>query len=100
MSYVAFSPKQLEVMRWWLPQKDTAKYDGIICDGAVRSGKTLCMSVSFVSWAMFSFDGMAFAICGKTIRSVRRNVAAPLLSVLRELGFTVEEKLSANLFVP
>ena len=55
MSYVAFSPKQLEVMRWWLPQKDTAKYDGIICDGAVRSGKTLCMSVSFVSWAMFSF---------------------------------------------
>lgn len=99
MSYVAFSPKQLEVMRWWLPQRDTAKYDGIICDGAVRSGKTLCMSVSFVSWAMFSFDGMAFAICGKTIRSVRRNVAAPLLSVLRELGFTVEEKLSANLFV-
>ena len=99
MSDVAFCPKQLEVMRWWLPQRDTAKYDGIICDGAVRSGKTLCMSVSFVSWAMFSFDGMAFAICGKTIRSVRRNVAAPLLSVLRELGFTVEEKLSANLFV-
>lgn len=98
MSYHAFSKKQLDVLSWWSPNRDTSRFDGIICDGAVRSGKTLCMSVSFVSWAMFSFDGGSFALCGKTIRSVRRNVAAPLLTILRELGFTVEEKLSANLF--
>lgn len=98
MSYVPFSAKQLEVMRWWLPDRATAARDGIICDGAVRSGKTLCMSVSFVSWAMFSFRQSAFAICGKTIRSVKRNVVTPLLSVMRSLGFVVEEKLSANLF--
>ncbi len=98
MSYCPFSPKQLDVMSWWSPLRETSRYDGIICDGAVRSGKTLCMSVSFVCWAMFAFDGSSFAICGKTIRSVKRNVAAPLISVLRELGFYVEEKLSYNLF--
>ena len=76
MGYTAFSPKQLDLLSWWLPQRETSKYDGIICDGAVRSGKTLCMSVSFVSWAMFSTDGGSFAICGKTIRSVRRNESA------------------------
>ena len=35
------SPKQRQVMLWW--QKN---YDAIICDGAVRSGKTFCMGVA------------------------------------------------------
>ena len=99
MSFKAFSEKQLDVLSWWSPKRKTSSYDGIICDGAVRSGKTLCMSVSFVSWAMFSFDGGSFAICGKTIRSVKRNVASPLLNILRELGFRVQEKLSSNIFI-
>ena len=99
MSFKAFSEKQLDVLSWWSPKRKTSSYDGIICDGAVRSGKTLCMSVSFISWAMFSFDGGSFAICGKTIRSVKRNVASPLLNILRELGFRVQEKLSSNIFI-
>ncbi len=98
MSFRHFSKKQLDVLTWWSPQRRTARFDGIICDGAVRSGKTLCMSVSFVTWAMAAFSGGSFAVCGKTIRSVKRNVASPLLSILRELGFQVEEKLSGNLF--
>ena len=98
MSFRAFSKKQLDVLSWWSPKRRTSCCDGIICDGAVRSGKTLCMSVSFAAWAVFSFDGGSFALCGKTIRSVRRNVAVPLIGILRETGFTVEEKLSANLF--
>ena len=98
MQYKPFSPKQIKVLNWWCPNSKTADCDGIICDGAVRSGKTLCMSVSFVSWAMFSFNGGSFSICGKTIRSVRRNVVVPLLPILSEIGFTVSEKLSANCF--
>ncbi len=98
MNYANFSPKQLRLLEWWSPRQESARCDGIICDGAVRSGKSLCMSVSFVSWAMYAFQNRDFAICGKTIRSVRRNVAVPLMNVLRELGFRVEEKLSANLF--
>ena len=53
------SPKQLRVMRWW--QRD---YDAVICDGAVRSGKTLCLGVSFLLWAMLCFQGQQFALCG------------------------------------
>ena len=98
MSFVPFSKKQLEVLSWWTPSKPAAKCDGIICDGAVRSGKTLCMSISFISWAMFGFKNTSFALCGKTIKSVKRNVAVPLLNTLRDIGFDVNEKISSNLF--
>ena len=98
MSFVPFSKKQLQVLSWWTPSKLTAKCDGIICDGAVRSGKTLCMSISFVAWAMLRFKNTSFAVCGKTIKSVKRNVAVPLLHALQDIGFDVSEKISSNLF--
>ena len=69
-----FSPKQRRVMRWWCDTSEDRGYDVIICDGAVRSGKTLCMGLSFVCWAMSRFDGRSFALCGKTIGSLRRNL--------------------------
>ena len=43
-----------------------SNYDAIICDGAVRSGKTSIMMWAFVDWAMRDFDGFRFGICGKT----------------------------------
>lgn len=97
MSFKAFSPKQLKVLRWWCKGSGTENYDGIICDGAVRSGKTLCMSVSFVSWAMLAYHGGSFALCGKTIRSVKRNLAVPLIRVLKDIGFEVNDRLSSNI---
>lgn len=96
MKFEAFSPKQLRVLTWWCKNSETAEFDGIICDGAVRSGKTFCMSVSFVAWAMGNFNDTAFALCGKTVTSLRRNVIAPLLPVLRELGFDCREKISGS----
>lgn len=56
-------------------------YDALICDGAVRSGKTVLMSVAFLEWAMHSFENGNFAICGKTVRSAERNILSPLLSM-------------------
>ena len=53
-------------------------YDGIICDGSIRSGKTVAMTVGFVMWAMRRFQGQNFALCGKTIESLRRNVTSNL----------------------
>ena len=94
-----FSPKQRRVMRWWCDSSGDKGYDVIICDGAVRSGKTLCMGLSFVCWAMSRFDGRSFALCGKTIGSLRRNVVLELLPVLRELGLRCQEKRSENLLV-
>lgn len=97
MKYTAFSPKQRMVLNWWCSGSGLEDKDGIICDGAVRSGKTLCMGVSFVTWAMACFSGRSFAICGKTIRSVRRNLAVPLTAALRDIGFGITEKVSLNI---
>ncbi|MBQ1518267.1 MAG: PBSX family phage terminase large subunit [Ruminococcus sp.] len=82
-------------MNWWGDPKYSG-YDAVICDGAVRSGKTLSMSLGFVLWASASFDGGAFAICGKTVTSLRRNVTTPLLPMLRDYGFTCIEKVSRS----
>ena len=87
----------MQVLCWWLPDSPLSSYDAVICDGAVRSGKTLCMSVSFVTWAFSAFGDSSFALCGKTIASLRRNVVTVILPVLRELGFECNEKYSRNL---
>lgn len=95
MKISSFSPKQKLTLNWW-SRPDYSGYDAIICDGAVRSGKTLSMSLGFVFWASSSFSGGTFAMCGKTVTSLRRNVVTPLLATLREIGFVCSEKLSRN----
>ncbi len=95
--YSVFSEKQLTAMSWWHPSSPYSSYDGLICDGAVRSGKTTCMSISFVAWAFYFFNDTSFAICGKTVTSLKRNIVLPLTNALREIGFKCTEKLSQNL---
>ena len=53
-----------------------SNYDVLICDGAVRSGKTSIMMVAFVDWAMRCFNGCRFGICGKTVDSATKNIIA------------------------
>ncbi len=96
-SFQAFSEKQLLALSWWHDSSPYRSYDGLICDGAVRSGKTTCMSISFVAWAFYRFDDTSFAICGKTISSLRRNIITELIPRLRELGFVCRDKLSHNM---
>uniref|UniRef100_UPI003FF115FD PBSX family phage terminase large subunit n=1 Tax=Candidatus Fimivicinus sp. TaxID=3056640 RepID=UPI003FF115FD len=91
-----FSRKQLTVLTWWCQGSPFHSCDCILCDGAVRSGKTMCMSLSFIAWAFYQFSDTSFAICGKTIASLRRNVVQPLLPALRELGFSCTERLTHN----
>ncbi len=99
MKIKRFSPKQKQVMGWWGPKSESRHYDAIICDGAVRSGKTLCMGLSFVCWATACFSGQQFAFCGKSVVSLRRNLVQELTPLLRELGFQCREKRSENLLV-
>ncbi len=40
---IQFSRKQRQVLTWWRQNR----WQAIICDGAVRSGKTFCMGLSF-----------------------------------------------------
>lgn len=54
-----------------------SSYDAIICDGAVRSGKTSIMTVSFVRWAMDNFNGCRFGLCGRTVDSCVKNLVIP-----------------------
>lgn len=94
---MVFSPKQRRVLTWWRPGSPEREKQAIICDGAVRSGKTLCTGLSFFCWAMRSFNGRNFALCGKTIQSVRRNLLEELLPLLENMGFRCEQKASRNL---
>ena len=95
MEFKPFSQKQKLSMLWWA-DKSTARYDGIICDGAVRSGKTVSMALGFILWAMSECNDGAFAVCGKTITSVRRNIITPMLPVWKSWGFKCSEKTSLN----
>lgn len=78
MTFTRLSPKQKIIFKWCY--KDD--YKAIICDGAVRSGKTICMITSFILWAMRKFDGATFGICGKTVRSAERNIIMPLQTIV------------------
>ena len=95
MEFKAFSKKQSLAAGWW-SRRETSGYDAIICDGAVRSGKTTAMSLGFVSWAMTTFHRQSFAICGRTVTALKRNVVKPLVEMLGDLGFTCIEKISKN----
>ena len=70
------SDKQRQILRF--PFMD---YAALICDGAIRTGKTSWMSLSFVLWAMSNFNRKSFAICSKSVGAAERNIIAPLLQV-------------------
>ena len=73
---MALSEKQKMILRF-----PYSNYTSIICDGAVRSGKTSIMSLSFFLWMMGNFNNCAFAFCGKSVGAVERNIVTPLLGI-------------------
>lgn len=77
MTFNDLSKKQEQVFRWCYH----TDYKAIICDGAVRSGKTICMITSFILWAMRMFNDSNFGICGKTVASAERNIIRPLQTI-------------------
>ncbi|MBO4938892.1 MAG: PBSX family phage terminase large subunit [Oscillospiraceae bacterium] len=97
MIYQKFSKRQLLAATWW-NRPAFSKRDAIICDGAVRSGKTVCMVDGFFLWAMCSFDGQNFALCGKTVESLRRNIVLNLQDWLGGV-LSITEKRNENKLV-
>lgn len=98
-AFKPFSVKQKQVLTWWCPNSPVKDKDGIIADGAIRSGKTLCMSLSYVLWAMESFNQQNFGMAGKTIGSFRRNVLFWVKMMLVSRGYSVVDHRSDNLIV-
>ena len=88
MEIKTFSPKQAEILKFAYNDEET-----LICDGAVRSGKTIVMSLSFVLWAMTTFDRCNFAICGKTVSNAERNILRPFQQI-EGMPFTLNYKIS------
>ena len=70
------SPKQKKILAF-----PYTKYEAIICDGAIRAGKTMLMVVAFVDWAMREFNGQRFGICSKTVDSACKNIVSPYLAL-------------------
>ncbi len=66
------SPKQMKILAF-----PHTKYDALICDGAIRSGKTSIMMWAFVKWAMDNFSGQRFGVCGRTVDSCTKNIIVP-----------------------
>lgn len=56
----------------------------------------MTMAVSFILWAFTAFDKQVFAICGKTIESVRRNIVTHLPQWLDGI-VRIQERRSENL---
>ena len=94
-----FSEKQKKVLTWWCKDSPVREKEGIIADGAIRSGKTLCMSLSFVIWAMSTFNMQNLGMAGKTIGSFRRNVLFWLKLMLKSRGYQVSDHRSDNMIV-
>ena len=82
-----FSRKQRQIFTWWADKSPVKDAVGIIADGAIRSGKTVSMSLSYVMWAMSKYDGQNFIMAGKTISSFKRNVLQNLKLMLTSRGY-------------
>lgn len=91
-----FSYKQQLVLSWWYPTSKYSGCDAIICDGAIRSGKSFVMFISFILWSFASFVNQTFAICGKTVTSLNRNLISPMVDYLNTNGFECDFKTSKN----
>ena len=73
---MALGEKQLQILQFRF-----SDYSYLICDGAVRSGKTSLMMVGFVDDAMTRFNGRHFGICGKTVDSATKNIVQPYMAM-------------------
>lgn len=93
MRIETFSKKQMQILKFAFSDEQN-----LICDGAVRSGKTIVMVLGFVFWAMARFDKTYFAICGKTVSSAERNIIKPFMQI-EGLPFTIEYKQTARILV-
>lgn len=92
---MAISRKQKQILAF-----PYTKYDALIADGAIRSGKTTFMMISFVRDAMERFNHQRFGICGKTVDSTVKNIIVPYLSVTGEMErYSIQWKRSDKLLV-
>ena len=89
-----FSRKQRRLLNWWRPGSGYEDRRIVLADGAIRSGKTVAMILSFLLWSLTTFTGQDLIIAGVTSGALKRNVLSPLFAMLETLGIPFEWKRS------
>ena len=86
-NFKPFSEQQRRLIHWWRPMVKTSRNDFVIADGAIRSGKTIAMIISFLTWSQEMFSGESFILAGKTMGALKKNVIRPMLQMLEAWGW-------------
>ena len=60
------SRKQKQAIAWWMPGSGHEHDRIMLADGAIRSGKTISMILSFLLWSLSSFRDADFIVAGVT----------------------------------
>src|SRR5690606_9367800 len=94
-----FSHKQKKVLTWWLPESPYHDYDMIICDGSIRSGKTIAEIDAYITWSQYNFENQNFILAGKSIGALKRNVLKPMFQMLAAKGIPYRYNRSENFIV-
>lgn len=92
----SFSEKQRTLATWWAEGRETSRLEGVIAEGAIRSGKTWSMVLGFLLWSQRRFSGQRFIVAGVTVEALKRNVVAPMGEILRQLGWSWSFNRSEN----
>lgn len=98
-TFKQFSKKQKKLMNWWNPLSPVSNFFMVIADGAVRSGKTIAMIISFLTWSQTNFENETFIIAGKSINSLNRNVIKPMKEIMHAWGWKSDHNRSENYLV-
>ena len=91
-AFQPFSRKQRQLLNWWRPGSGYADRRIVLADGAIRSGKTVAMILSFLLWSLDTFSGRDFILAGVTSGALARNVLGPMTAMLETLGVPAEWK--------
>ena len=91
-----FSRKQKQALCWWMPGSGVEHCRLMMADGAIRSGKTVAMILSFLRWSQATFQDRDFIVAGVTAGALGRNVLRPLFQMLEALDIPWEHRRSAG----
>lgn len=85
-------------MTWWIkgvsPHADKKIF---LADGSIRSGKTVSVIDSFITWSQSEFNHEQFGIAGKSVKAIRQNVLRPMFEILTAKGIPYEYNKSENI---
>lgn len=86
-TFQPFSMQQKKLMTWWHEKSPYKSFDMVICDGSIRSGKTIAMLTSFTLWSLTNFpEGANFILAARSMGALKRNVLEPLFAILQAQG--------------